>query len=147
MSKQRTVLFPAFSATVAEQMGDYRERIAERIRIELGRRGEQPKDLAYRIDVHPRTVENWLSRDPKKQRKPQGKHLKAVADDFGIPIEELNPDLAAEEQALREWMERVEQKLDQLIEQNRLIRLELARPSRRQNTPAGSQGRKRASGS
>lgn len=116
-----TVQFPPIRGTVAEQMADYRERIAERIKLELGRRGEQPRDLAYRLDVSTRTVERWLA----GERKPQGRHLKAVSDDLGVPMEELNPDLESEEQAIRDWMDAIEDKLDRILE---AMGLPLTRP-------------------
>lgn len=112
----RTVQIPAFRHTVAEQMAGNRERIAERIRVELARRGEQPADLAYRIKVHTRTVENWVTPNPENATRPQGANLRKVADDFNIPIEELDPDLELLEKAFRDQLQRIEDNLNLVLD-------------------------------
>src|SRR5687768_10315874 len=99
-----TVQFPAFRLTVAERMEAYRERLAQRIDIELQRRGQNHVDLAAALKVSPRTAERWIA----GEREPQRQHRKPLADYFGLPIEELWPDLGVEEKNLRAQLDRIE---------------------------------------
>lgn len=94
-------------------MEAYRERLAERIDKELQRRGEDHNDLAHALRVNPRTAERWTSGDTTPQRRLR----KPIADYLGLPIEELWPDLEADEKALRDQLDRIEAKLDELLNQ------------------------------
>lgn len=134
---------PAFRTNIAEQMAAMRERLADRLDKELQKRGQDHHDLAHALRANPRTAERWVTGETEPQRR----YRKPIADFLELPIENLWPDLESEDKAFREWMERVETKLDDVLEGQRLIRLELARPSRAERTPRQSAPRKRATGS
>lgn len=93
-------------------MEGYSERLARRIDIELRKRGEDHRDLAHQLRVDARTVERWVTGETSPQRRLQ----KPIADYFGLPIEELWPDLELEEKRLRDQLNRIEAKLDRLLE-------------------------------
>ena len=107
-----TSQLPTFRLTVARQMEAYKERFAARLNAELIRRGEQPREMATALNIEPRTVERWAA----GERFPQRRHLKAAADYLGVSVDELRPDLEAEERKLRDQLDRIEEKLDEVLE-------------------------------
>lgn len=138
-----TVQIPAFKANIADQMAAYRERLAERIDKELQRRGQDHHDLAHALRANPRTAERWVTGETEPQRR----YRKPIADFFGVPIEDFWPELELEDKAFKDWMERIEANQDKILGELAAIRLELARPSRRQKPRQQSQRGKEASGS
>ena len=102
----------AFRRTVAERMEAYRDRIAARIKAEMDRRGEDPRDLGYAIGVRDRTIERWLA----KESEPRTRNLKALAEHWELELSELRPDLEEEERRLQAQLDRMESKLDMLLE-------------------------------
>lgn len=100
-----------FRRTVAARMEAYQQRVAANIRRELERRGEQPKDLAYHLGINPRTPERWLA----GSSLPQPRHFKGMAEYFGVQVSDIKPDLEAEEQAIRDQLDRIEEKLDEIL--------------------------------
>lgn len=103
---------PAFRLTVAARMESYLERLAANITRERKRRGESVLDIAVAIGVDKRTVERWEA----AEREPQIKKLKALADHWSMDVGDLRPDLKAEERVLRDQLDRIEQKLDALLD-------------------------------
>lgn len=89
-------------------MEAYRERLAQRISIELQRKGEDHRDLAAALKVDPRTAERWTT----GERSPQRHNRKPIADYLGVPIEELWPDLEVEEKRFRDQLDRIEARVD-----------------------------------
>lgn len=77
-------------------MDDYKRRIAANIQRERTRRGEKPIDVAYALGINTRTYERW----EEGKATPRPANLKALADHWDIPIEQLHPDLAADEDRL-----------------------------------------------
>ena len=139
-----TAQLPTFRLTVAHQMEAYKQRIAEAIDRELKRQGKSESDLAHAIQAEKRTVERWTA----GERTPQRRYRKPVADFLGLPMEVLYPDLEAEEKALREQLDRIEAKLDQVLGELKALRLAAKRPSRQpKSTPRQSRPGKAASGS
>jgi transcriptional regulator with XRE-family HTH domain len=115
MEKDRQTMpsqFPAFRLMVARQMEAYRERIARRIREEAARHGESAPDLAHALGVYPSTAERWF----RAERTPQHRHRRQLAEHWGLPFEELEPDLAAEEKKLRAQLDRIETRLSVVSE-------------------------------
>lgn len=47
-------------------------------------RGESNYRLAKKLGVHQTTIRNWLD-----GMKPQQRHLEAIADYFGVPVDDL----------------------------------------------------------
>lgn len=134
--------FPAFRLMVAHQMEAYRDRIARRIRQEAAKRGESAPDLAHALGIYPQTAERWF----RGERTPQRRHRTQLAEHWEIAFEELEPDLFAEERELRDQLNRIEQKLDQLLDHFDLAELEElaagngqddARPGRRSSALPG----------
>lgn len=89
-------------------MADYRKRIAQKMRLERERRGQRPIDVAYAIGVDKRTYERWEGAEVE----PRLSNLRALAEEWGVEIKDLRPDLEAEE----EQLSRIEEKLDALLE-------------------------------
>lgn len=104
--------FPALRLTVARQMEGYQERIAQRIRRESAKRAERPADLAYALGTHPSTVERWL----RAERFPQRRHREELAKHWGLALDTFEFDLEAEEDEVREQLNRIEEKLNSLLE-------------------------------
>jgi transcriptional regulator with XRE-family HTH domain len=98
---------PDFRRTVAKQMEDYRQRMALQIKRERLRHGQRPQDIAYKINVDKRTYERW----EEGEVSPQPPNLKALADEWGVDIEILRPDLQRE----AEMLSRIEVKIDRLL--------------------------------
>lgn len=108
--------FPSFRLTVAERMQPkaVRERVGRRIEAARLHEGMDRRDLAYALKVAEKTVERWET----GERYPQLRHRKTLADRLEqLTIDELNPDLEAEERAVLDQLDRIEDKLDWLIEQ------------------------------
>ena len=104
--------FPAFRHSVALQMEAYRERIARRIQAEAAKHGESPADLAHALQVHPSTTERWF----RAERTPQPRLRKQLAQHWALPPDEFEPDLEAEDREVRAQLDRIEEKLDEILE-------------------------------
>ena len=104
--------FPAFRLSFARQMANYRERTAQRIRREAARHGESPADLAHALRVHPSTTERWF----RAERTPQPRLRKLLADHWALPPDEFEFDLEAEDEDVRDQLDRIEEKLDEALE-------------------------------
>lgn len=105
--RKTTVQFPTFRHTVARQMADYRSRLARNIERERLRHGQNTEDIARQIDVTKRTFERW----EEDASAPQPANLLALAEAWGVEIDDLRPDLKREAETLA----RVEAKLDLLL--------------------------------
>lgn len=101
-------------------MEAYRERIARRIREEAARHGESASDLAHEIGTHSSTAERWF----RAERTPQRRHRVQLAEHWGLELDEFEPDLAADERALQDQLNRIEAKLDQLLDHFDVAELE-----------------------
>lgn len=115
MAKPRTQLpsqFPAFRHNFAIQMAEHNERIARKIQREAIRRGESPLDLAQALGVHPSTTERWF----RAERTPQQRHRKQLSRHWGLPLDSFEPDLEAENKEVRAQLNRIERKLDEVLE-------------------------------
>lgn len=100
--------FPTFRLTVAAQMAEYRQRIAEQIRKEREKRGWRREDLAQKTGASYRQIERWET----GKSRPQAGNLKKLAEVFQVDVTVLRPDLEAEEEELRQYVIRIEQRLD-----------------------------------
>lgn len=98
---------PDFRRTVAAQMEDYKRRMADQIKRERLKHGQRPADIAYKIGVDKRTYERW----EEAEVTPQPPNLRALADEWGLAIEDLRPDLLGE----ADQFNRIEQKLDRVL--------------------------------
>lgn len=98
---------PDFRRTVAAQMEDYQRRMAANIKRERLRHGQKPADVAYKIGIDKRTYERW----EEAKTAPQPGNLKELADEWGIDVSDLRPDLEAETARLT----RIEQMLVRLL--------------------------------
>jgi transcriptional regulator with XRE-family HTH domain len=85
-------------------MEAYRERIAQRIRQEAAKHGENPLDLAVALEIHPSTTERWF----RAERTPQPRLRKQLAKHWNLPLDEFEPDLEAEGRELRIQLDRIE---------------------------------------
>lgn len=101
----------AFRRSVAERMAAYEDRIADRIRQQMDRHGEDPADLAYKLGLNPRTPERWINEGVV----PQPRQFRALSKHWGIPVAELKPDLEKEEEELSAQLQRIEEKLDEVL--------------------------------
>lgn len=137
--------FPTFRLTVAAQMAEYRQRIAEQIRKEREKRGWRREDLAQKTGASYRQIERWET----AKSRPQAANLKKLAEVFEVDVSVLRPDLEAEEEELRAYLIRVEANQDRILRELAAIRLALAAPhqEQRQSTPARSRPRKASSNS
>jgi transcriptional regulator with XRE-family HTH domain len=105
--------FPAFRLTVAQQMQPkaLRERVGRRIRAARLKEGLEPRDLAYRLHVDERTLERWEGGEVY----PQLRNRKALAESLELlSLDDLQPDLEAEERELRDQLDRIEETVNQL---------------------------------
>lgn len=134
---------PTFRLTVAARMADYQQRMADQIRKEREKRGWRREDLAQKTGASYRQIERWET----GKSRPQVANRLALAEVFEKPLDELFPDMEAEEEALRQQMSRLEEKLDQALGELAAIRLELKRPSRQARTPQRSRSGREATGS
>lgn len=103
--------FPTFRLTVAARMADYQQRMAEQIRRERERRGWRREDLAQKTGASYRQIERWET----GKSRPQIANRIALAEVFEMDLADLFPDLEAEEEALRDQLDRIESKLDELL--------------------------------
>lgn len=99
---------PALRRKLAREMEDYRDRVAERIKRQRLSRGQDPIDVAYAIGVNVRTYERWES----GERLPQLANFRRLAEEWGVQISDLRPDLEAE----AEQLQRLEEKVDAMVE-------------------------------
>jgi transcriptional regulator with XRE-family HTH domain len=89
-----------------------RERVGRRIRAARLREGLEPRDLAYTLKISDRTLERWETGEVY----PQLRNRKLLAETLdNLTLDDLQPDLEAEERELRDQLDRLEQKLDYLI--------------------------------
>jgi transcriptional regulator with XRE-family HTH domain len=102
---------PAFKRTVAVLMGDYQRRIARRIQSEREKLSLSHLELAAKVGTTDRTVRRWEA----GETEPQPRHLRALADTFGLEVADIRPNLEAEENAVRGQLDRIEAKLDRLL--------------------------------
>ena len=133
---------PTFRITVAAQMAEYQQRIAEQIRKEREKRGWRREDLAQKTGASYRQIERWET----AKSRPQAANLKKLADVFKIDVSVLRPDLEAEEEELRQYLVRIEKNQARILSELAAIRLELVRPSRRGSTQTRSPKGKAANG-
>lgn len=103
---------PAFVLTVRSQMADYRERVAERIIQTREQGGFSREELALRAGVSVKQ----LKRIEASRSEPRLSTVRKLAAAMDVDVTDLRPDLEAEDQAIREWMERIERKLDLVSE-------------------------------
>lgn len=114
---------PAFGRSVPERMQAQRERVAAKIKAEMARRGEQPRDIAYVLGIAERTIERWLARESE----PRLRNLKALAEHWSMDLSELRPDLEQEERELQAQLDRIEANISRLLAiEDRLSSLEQA---------------------
>jgi ribosome-binding protein aMBF1 (putative translation factor) len=115
---------PAFRLTVARRMEPkaLRERVGRRIRAGRLHEGLEPRDLAYMLKIDPRTLERWENGEVY----PQLRNRKALVEALPtITLDDLQPDLEAEERELRDQLDRIEQVLHDYIDQTLPIILRL----------------------
>lgn len=110
MSSTRTlpVQSPDLRRTVALQMEQYKERLAQNMKRQRLLNGQKPADIAYLIGVDKRTYERW----EEAETAPQPTNLKALADQWKTTVDALRPDLQAEGDQLN----RIEKKLDRVLD-------------------------------
>lgn len=85
-------------------MADYQKRMADQIRKEREKRGWRREDLAQKTGASYRQIERWET----GKSRPQIANRMALAEVFELPLDELFPDLEAEEEALRQQLDRLE---------------------------------------
>lgn len=92
-------------------MEGYQERIARQIQKEAARNGEDPIDIAHSLKVHTSTVERWF----RAERMPQKQNRRDLAKHWGLPLDVFEFDLEAEDEKIRDQLNRIEAKLDLLL--------------------------------
>lgn len=105
--------FPALKSKLVREMEGHQERIAKAIRKEAARTGEDPMDLAQAMGVHVSTVERWF----RAERMPQKRHRRELAKHWDLPLDAFEFDLEAEDEEVREQLNRMEAMLALLLEQ------------------------------
>jgi transcriptional regulator with XRE-family HTH domain len=96
-------------------MAEHRMRIAERVLQERELRGWSRDWLAREAGVVTKTVE----RIEAGESNPRGSTIAKIATAMGLQVSDLKPDLVAE----RDQLDRIEQKLDEML--SRVAALEL----------------------
>lgn len=90
-----------------------RDRVGRKIRAARLKQGMEPRDLAYALNVNDRTLERWENGEVY----PQLRNRKAVAEKLPtLTLDDLQPDLEAEERELRDQLDRLEGMLQQLLD-------------------------------
>ena len=103
--------FPALRITVAQQMAGYQERLAKKMRAEASKRGESAVDLASNLGTSASTAERWL----RGERVPQRRNQKELREYWKLDPDFFEIDLEAEEKEVRAQLDRIEEKLDELL--------------------------------
>jgi transcriptional regulator with XRE-family HTH domain len=114
---QDTSHLPAFRLRVAEQMADYRQRLAERLEHERTKRSLSQDDLALRSGVSPKTIKRI---EEEKVTNPRPVTIRRLAEGLDIEPDQLRPPTDLEEDQLT----RIEAKLDQLLDHFDVAELE-----------------------
>lgn len=109
---------PTFPLTVRRKMVGFKERLAERIIEAREAQGWDQRELAYRAGVADRTVARL---EQAKVDRPRPSTLRKIADATGRKVEELRPDMDTEEKNLRAQLDRIEEKLDEILERLRRL--------------------------
>lgn len=99
--------FPTLRLTLAARMADYQQRMASQIRREREKRGWRREDLAQKTGASYRQIERWET----GKSRPHMPNRLALAEVFEMELTELFPDIEAEEEALREQLNRIEAEL------------------------------------
>jgi transcriptional regulator with XRE-family HTH domain len=106
---------PAFRLTVARRMEPkaLRERVGRRIRAARLREGLEPRDLAYELKIAERTLERW----ELGEVYPQLRNRNALVERLqALSLDDLQPDLEAEERELRDQLDRIENMLASVVD-------------------------------
>lgn len=109
--KEVSSQLPTFRLSVAAQMAEYRQRIAEQIRREREKRGWRREDLAQKTGASYRQIERWET----AKSRPQAANIKKLAEVFEVDVSVLRPDLEAEEEELRQYLVRVETNQERIL--------------------------------
>lgn len=145
--------FPELRARFERQMADYLADVGRRLRdARLRNRPDLdsiPKAARELQDKHGIDIsEKQYGRWERGESEPRGSKRDALAAMLGIRKEEIWGEAPiAPEEELRAQLNRIEETLAKILAEQRLIRLELKRPSRQRRTPPPAARGKAASGS
>jgi transcriptional regulator with XRE-family HTH domain len=117
---------PDFRRRLARQMADYRKRTAERIIEARERQGLDREPLALRAGISVKQ----LRRIERGQSNARLSTIRKIADALELQVTDLRPDLEAEEEVLHAQLERIEEKVDSVLNY-----LQIAATERREATP------------
>jgi transcriptional regulator with XRE-family HTH domain len=104
-----TSQFPAFRLRVAQQMADYRRRLAEQVKHERETKSLSRETLAAKSGVSERTIKRI---ETEKVDNPRPVTIRRIAEGLGVPPTKLRPPDELE----RDQLDRIESKLDALLE-------------------------------
>lgn len=145
--------FPALRARFERQMADYLADVGRRLRDarlrnrpDLDSIPKASRELQDKYGIG--NSEKQYGRWERGESEPRGAKREALAKMLHVRPEDIWGEAPiAPEDELRAQLQRIESKLDDVLAGQRVIRAELARPSRKASTPRQSAPRKRASGS
>lgn len=106
-----TSQIPAFRRTLQREMADYQERVAERIVKAREAIGFDREPFALRAGISPKQ----LARIEAGKSNPRAATVRKIAEAAGVAITDLRPDLDEEEQRIRAQLDRIEEKLDEVL--------------------------------
>ena len=104
---------PTFRIRLQQQMADYEDRMRERIIQAREESGLSPEELALRAGLSAKQVRRI---EKGQSRNPHMSTVRAIAEATGRDVTWIRPDLEAEEAELQAQLDRLEGKLDWLIQ-------------------------------
>lgn len=112
MDLRMTSQLPAFRSTLHALMASYQDRLAARIRAERKSRGLSREEAARLAGISFRQYQRWET----GTSEPRDANLRQLAEAWDIPVDELRPpDPEHEEAAVRDQLDRIEDKLDAVL--------------------------------
>lgn len=117
MSYEITSQIPAFRRTLQREMADYQQRVAERIIRAREQAGYDREPFALRAGISVKQ----LRRIEQGKSNPRLGTVRKIAETAGVAITDIRPDLDEEEQQIRAQLDRIEEKLDEILERLRRL--------------------------